>query len=110
LPVGVDLPVLIGEFHFGATDRGLFHPGLNARKNQQERAEAYVDYVKSALHHPNIIGVNWHQFSDQATTGRFDGENFQDGLTDVCDNPYWELIAQMVGVSQQLYELRMNNH
>ena len=26
LPEGIDKPVIIGEFHFGALDRGLFHP------------------------------------------------------------------------------------
>src|SRR5262249_37860256 len=28
LPEGVDMPMIIGEYHFGALDRGLFHPGL----------------------------------------------------------------------------------
>ena len=59
---------MIGEFHFGALDRGLFHPGLVETKNQTERGEAYEVYVESALRHPNIIGTHWHQFSDQATT------------------------------------------
>ena len=28
LPRNIDMPIIIGEFHFGALDRGMFHPGL----------------------------------------------------------------------------------
>ncbi|WP_353195633.1 hypothetical protein [Parapedobacter defluvii] len=106
LPDGIDKPVLIGEFHFGAQDRGLFHPGLNPKANQHERGLAYGKYVRSALHNPFIVGTAWHQFSDQATTGRFDGENFQDGLTDVCDRVYPETIDEVRKVGTSLYSLR----
>ena len=75
----------IGEFHFGALDRGPFCPGLILLKDQAERAETYRRYVRTSLEHPNIVGVHWHQFSDQATAGRFDGENMQVGWTDVSD-------------------------
>ena len=108
LPHGIDRPVLIGEFHFGALDRGLFHPGLNQKANQEERGLAYERYVRSALANPCIIGTAWHQFSDQATTGRFDGENFQDGLTDVCDRVYPETIAKVREIGSELYRIRAN--
>ena len=106
LPEGIDKPVMIGEFHFGALDRGLFHPGLVDAKNQVARGEAYEKYVTSALRHPNIIGTHWHQFSDQATTGRFDGEDFQVGFTDVCDKPYEETIEKIREVGYNMYEIR----
>ena len=106
LPKGIDKPVLIGEFHFGATDRGLFHPGLNQKANQRERGRAYEEYVRSALLNPFVVGTAWHQFSDQATTGRFDGENFQDGLTDVCDRIYWETIKKVKEIGSKLYRIR----
>lgn len=108
LPNGIDKPVLIGEFHFGALDRGLFHPGLNQKKSQEERGLAYEKYVKSALQNPFIVGTAWHQFSDQATTGRFDGENFQDGLTDVCDRAYPETISKVREIGHHLYSIRAN--
>lgn len=108
LPEGLDKPVIIGEFHFGALDRGLFHPGLIETKDQNERAEVYVQYVTSALQHPNVVGVHWHQFGDQATTGRFDGENFQVGFVDCCDTPYPETIAALRKVGYDLYTIRMN--
>jgi hypothetical protein len=106
LPEGVDKPILVGEFHFGALDRGLFHPTLVGVADQGARGRAYAAYVKSALRHPNFVGVHWHQFGDQPTTGRFDGENFQNGFVDVCDTPYAETIAGIREVGYKLYEIR----
>ena len=106
LPQGIDKPVMIGEFHFGAMDRGIFHPGQVYAENQQVRAQMYYDYVRSALEHPSIIGTHWHQFSDQAATGRFDGENFQVGFTDICDNPYPETIKKIREIGYRMYEIR----
>ena len=106
LPAGVDKPVLVGEFHFGALDRGPFCPGLILLRDQKERAEVYEDYVRSALEHPLFVGVHWHQFSDQATSGRFDGENMQVGWTDVCDTPYWETIEGIRRIGYDFYAVR----
>ncbi|MBM3858727.1 MAG: beta-agarase [Verrucomicrobia bacterium] len=106
LPEGVDKPVMIGEFHFGALDRGLFHASLRAVANQAERGKAYATYIASALRHPNFVGAHWHQFGEQPTTGRFDGENFQNGFLDVCDTPYPETIAGIREVGYRLYEIR----
>ncbi len=63
-------------------------------------------YVESALDNPQIVGVHWHQFSDQATTGRFDGEYLQVGLTDVCDRPYEEMRTALREVGYGLYDRR----
>ncbi|MFO7937713.1 MAG: hypothetical protein R6V06_08940 [Kiritimatiellia bacterium] len=108
LPEGIDKPVVIGEFHFGALDRGLFHPGLVKVKNQEERGRVYVQYVTSALKHPNVVGVHWHQFGDQAVTGRFDGENFQVGFVDCCNTPYPETVSGIREVGYRLYRIRGN--
>ena len=106
LPDGLDKPVLVGEFHFGALDRGKFHATLCPVPDQKARAEAYEKYVRSALENPLIVGVHWHQYGDQATSGRDDGENFQNGFVDVCDTPYWETIEAARRVGYQLYEIR----
>ena len=106
LPEGIDKPVIIGEFHFGAKDRGPFHPGLINAYSQEQRGEAYERYVKSALENAYIIGTHWHQFSDQATTGRFDGENFQVGMTDICDRPYYETIRHVRNIGYRMYAVR----
>ena len=92
LPQGLDAPVMVGEFHFGAHDRGLFGAGLINKGTQEGRAAAIRTYVESALANPQIVGVHWHQFSDQATSGRFDGEYLQVGWTDICDRPYKETV------------------
>ena len=106
LPEGVDKPVMVGEFHFGALDRGPFCPGLILLRDQAERGRVYEDYVTSALEHPNFVGVHWHQFSDQATSGRFDGENMQVGWTDICDTPYPETIDAIRRVGYRMYSIR----
>ncbi len=106
LPSGVDKPTIVGEFHFGALDRGMFHTGLVYTGSQAERAAAYKTYVRSALENPCIVGTHWFQFGDQATTGRGDGENYQIGFLDVCDTPYAETIRACREVARDMYPLR----
>jgi hypothetical protein len=109
VPDGVNKPVIIGEFHFGALDRGMFHTGLKAVANQQQRGETYADYVNGALKNRWIVGTHWFQFGDQATTGRGDGENYQIGLLDVCDTPYPETIQKVREVGYAMYPTRLGN-
>jgi len=106
LPEGVDKPAIIGEFHFGALDRGMFHPGLCEVPDQNARGEAYRSYVLGALDNPWLVGTHWFQYGDQATTGRGDGENYQIGLVDVCDTPYRETIEAVREVGRRMYARR----
>jgi hypothetical protein len=106
LPASIDRPVIIGEFHFGALDRGLFHPGLQKTADQQERAAMTKSYVQGALRNPWIVGTHWFQYGDQATTGRGDGENYQIGFLDICDTPYAETIAASREVGYAMYAYR----
>lgn len=108
LPDDIDKPVIIGEFHFGALDRGLPHTGLRSVKDQNQRAEAYISYVDGALKNPSVVGVHWFQYGDQAYTGRFDGENYQIGFIDICDHPYWETVGASRKVGYRLYETRIH--
>ena len=107
LPDGIDMPIIIGEFHFGALDRGMFHTGLRKTVNQEDRANKYRSYVRGALRNPYIIGTHWFQYKDQATTGRGDGENYQIGFIDVCDKPYPEIVRASRDVGYNLYEYRL---
>lgn len=101
---GGDKPLLIGEFHFGALDRGLFHPGLVPVSDQAARARAYQDYMLGALRHPQFVGAHWFQWQDEPATGRvYDGENYQIGFVDVADTPYPEMIAASRAVAAELY-------
>jgi len=106
LPEGVDKPIIIGEFHFGALDRGLPHPGLVPTADQQDRANSYMKYVLSALMNPQIVGTHWFQFSDQPFTGRFDGENYQIGFVDVCDTPNPEIVQACREIGAKMYSVR----
>lgn len=107
LPDEIDKPIIIGEFHFGALDRGMFHTGLKATKDQDDRATKYKDYVQGALRNPYIVGTHWFQYKDQATTGRGDGENYQIGFIDICDKPYPEIVRACREVGYDLYEYRL---
>ncbi|MHC4591345.1 MAG: beta-galactosidase, partial [Planctomycetota bacterium] len=106
LPEGVDKPVIVGEFHFGALDRGMFHTGLQGVASQEERAASYKSYVAGALRNPLVVGTHWFQYGSQATTGRGDGENFQIGFVDICDTPYPETIQACREAGYSLYDLR----
>ncbi|HUD82035.1 MAG TPA: beta-galactosidase, partial [Candidatus Saccharimonadales bacterium] len=102
---GADVPLIIGEFHFGALDRGLFHPGLVPTENQEARAEAYKEYVLGALRHPQFVGCHWFQYRDEPVTGRsWAGENYQIGFVDVADTPYRELVDAARAVGYHLYD------
>jgi hypothetical protein len=107
LPSAVDKPVIIGEFHFGALDRGPFHTGLVPVADQAARAAAYRGYVGGALRNPLFVGTHWFQFGDQPTTGRGDGENYQIGFLDVCDTPYAETIQASRAIGAGMYAQRL---
>ncbi len=103
----LDRPAIIGEFHFGALDRGMFHTGLVSAANQNERARMYQAYVRSVLDHPNFVGCHWFQYIDQPLTGRwFDGENYNIGFLTVTDTPYPEMVKASREVHREAYPRR----
>jgi len=100
-------PIIIGEFHFGARDRGMFHEGLVPCLNQKERAQAYAQYVRSVATCPAFVGCHWFQYIDEPLTGRwFDGENYNIGFVDVTDTPYPELVRAARAIHSHVYRLR----
>ena len=102
-----DKPRMIGEFHFGALDRGMFHTGLVSTESQAERAASYQAYLESVLDCPNFVGSHWFQFVDEATTGRpYDGENYNIGFLTVTDTPYPELVQAAQATHRGLYVRR----
>ncbi len=106
LPGGVDKPVMITEFHYGALDRGLPHSGLRSALDQRLRARLYAGMLDECLLHPNLVGAHWFQYNDNIYTGRFDGENYNDGFLDVCDRPYPEMVEAAREVSYRMYATR----
>jgi len=87
----LNLPTMIGEFHFGALDVGLPATGIGHVKNQYARGQAYRFYVEDAAADPNCVGTHWFTLYDQSALGRFDGENYNIGFLDVCNKPYPEI-------------------
>ncbi|MFO7974849.1 MAG: beta-galactosidase, partial [Candidatus Hydrogenedentota bacterium] len=106
----IDKPVIIGEFHFGALDRGMFHPGLQAAANQNERGKLYVQYVRSVAEHPNFVGCHWFKYADQPLTGRaMDGENYSIGLVTKVDVPHKTFLKYVKEVHAEAYAHRANH-
>lgn len=103
---GQDKPILVGEFHFGCYDRGMFKPGLAPVWNQAERARSFTRFVEGCLQHPLIVGCHWFQYRDQPLLGRGDGEAYQIGFVDVCDRPYPALTRAARRIGGELYEKR----
>ncbi|MBR2837924.1 MAG: hypothetical protein IKE55_04015 [Kiritimatiellae bacterium] len=103
---GVERPILVGEFHFGCYDRGMFRPGLAPVCDQAERGRSFTRFVEGCLQHPLIVGCHWFQYRDQPLLGRGDGEAYQIGFVDVCDRPYPELCRAARRIGAEMYEKR----
>ncbi len=85
------LPVMIGEFTFGALDRGLPATCIQGVSSQRERGRAINHYVEEAKWTGHCIGVHHFQLNDEPYLGRFDGENYNIGLVDICNREYEEV-------------------
>jgi len=86
-------PALIGEFHFGSADRGLFWEGLVGVGRESERDPAYARYLRGVADNPDFVGAHWFQYLDEPLTGRIlDGENAHIGFVTVADLPYKDLV------------------
>ena len=103
---GVQKPILLGEFHFGCMDRGMFKASLCPVGDQAERGRSYARFVEGALRHPLLVGCHWFQYRDQPLIGRGDGEAYQCGFVDGTDRPYRELCAAAREIGETMYELR----
>ncbi len=109
LPEGcADKPIIVGEFHFGNQDRGIFGGALRPCMTYADKLSALDQYMLSAIENPVIVGAHWFQWFDQCTTGRSDGENYAVGFVDIADTPYYEMAEISRRHSQSMYEHRLN--
>ncbi len=96
-------PMLIGEWHFGAQDVGLPASGICRVSSQLERGKAFRRYLETAAACKALVGVHYFQWNDQSVIGRFDGENYNIGLLDVCHRPYEQLTSAARASHERLY-------
>lgn len=101
----LDKPVMVGEFHHGALDRGLTAHGIRGVTTQKERGKAYRYYVEQGLTNPCFLGAHYFQLNDQSPLGRFDGENYQIGLIDICMQEYEEMTRAMRECHERMYRV-----
>jgi len=100
-------PAIVGEFHMGALDRGMFHTGLVKTHDQEKRAEMFTDYVRSVVDNPTFVGCHYFKYADEPLTGRpGDGENYSIGFTTVVDGLYPEMIQAAKTVGGEMYTRR----
>lgn len=103
----VDMPSIIGEFHIGSKDTGLYHPGLVTAGNQQERGEMFEAYLHSVIDNPYFVGAHWFQYVDSPITGRsYDGENYNVGFVSIADIPYKPMIKAAKRLHSCMYKRR----
>lgn len=98
-------PILIGEYHIGALDRGLPSGGIRNTRRLAESVLAYRYYLENAATIPDLVGAHYFQWSDQHVMGRNDGENMQIGLHDITGRPYPEWADICRQVHPRVYEL-----
>ena len=101
----LQMPVIIGEWHFGALDVGLPSSGIGHVPTQEDRGKAYRVYFEDAAANPYCIGVHWFTFYDQSALGRFDGENYNIGFFDICNRPYKPLCDAAIKSHEAVYEI-----
>ena len=101
----LNMPVMIGEFHFGALDVGLPATGIGHVPDQEGRGKAYRIYVEDAAADPNCVGTHWFIMYDQSALGRGDGENYNIGFLDVCHRPYEPLVKAARETHEKIYEV-----
>jgi hypothetical protein len=101
----LNLPVMIGEWHFGALDAGLPGSGIGHVKDQAERGKAYRRYVEDAAAQPWCIGTHYFTQYDESCLGRYDGENWNIGFLDVCNRPYQEMAASAKTAHNNIYPI-----
>jgi len=100
-----NLPVMIGEFHHGALDAGLPSNGIRGVRTQAERAQAYRYFQETTAASPWAVGAHYFTLNDQPILGRFDGENFQIGIVDICQRPYADFVRGAEQTNGGLYEV-----
>ena len=101
----LEIPFMVGEWHIGSAESGLMSAALVNAVSQSERGKGCAEYLRTAFTDVNCIGVHYFELNDQPLLGRFDGENMQIGLIDVCNRPYSDCVEKIAEINQKMYEI-----
>ncbi len=103
-------PVLLSEWHYGATESGL-GGGARQVKDQHERGEAYRNYVEQTAALGFVVGQEWFSYIDQPLTGRWfehvNGEKGNIGLVNVAGRPYRDFMDQAAQTNFEIYDVAL---
>ncbi|MGA9658331.1 MAG: beta-galactosidase [Asticcacaulis sp.] len=103
----IDMPSIIGEYHMGAMDSGLYNAGLVIAANQTDRAQMFKNYMHTVIDNPYFVGAHWFEYLDEPASGRaYDGENYNVGFVSVADVPYAPMVKAAKEVNTDLYSRR----
>jgi hypothetical protein len=102
-------PILVTEYYVAADENrsGNKNSGdiFTTVNNQQDRARAVRNRVRSLALLPYVVGAHWFQYTDEPTFGRNDGEDYNFGLVDIDDKPYDEVVAAFTDVHAEVKPL-----
>ncbi len=101
----LNMPFIIGEWHIGSVESGLMSGALVNAVTQEERGKACAEYLRTAFVNTDCVGVHYFELNDQPLLGRFDGENMQIGLIDVCNRPYTECVKRISAMNRDMYDI-----
>ncbi len=100
-------PQFWSEFFYTAARESNCGPLGHDLATQRERGLAYRNYVETAASLGFVVGIEWFSLIDQAATGRFfegvNGERHNNGLFNVLDRPYRDLLDGMLAAHLHLY-------
>ena len=101
----MECPFVIGEWHYGAAENGLFSGALVNATTQTERGKACAEYMRIAFMNGSCVGAHWFELNDQPLSGRFDGENMNVGLINVCNVPYDDCVKEFAAMNNRMYPI-----
>ncbi len=101
----IDMPLIIGEFHHGAVDKGLPATGIYGVATAIDRGKAFRYYMEAAAADKWCVGAHHFMLNDQPIFGRHDGENFNIGIVDICNRPYDEMVDALLKLKSNMYKV-----
>lgn len=106
-------PVLVGEYSFPSGYGGMRGFGVGAYQGEITLSDAqsgdqYAQWLLAASANPNVVGVEWFEYSDEPVTGRGNndgqsnissrlvlGENTAFGMVQITDTPKYDLVNKV---------------